>query len=163
MSVAAVPSEPTVVRRVFPSWSIELPESFAETFVEDDSYWHAYTTDRSVSMTSLQITDGRRPVRASEIMREMRKALAGTPVEGGPDGLLCHAVFADAPRSSRASRLLSGLIASDGRALLVTITSDDQEWAYRTWRSIKRHAALPGDISGAVRRAARSRPKRRRR
>ena len=153
MDGARVPTEPTIVRRAFPTWSIEIPESFEETFVDDGSYWHAYTDDRSVSLTSLQITDGTRPVPATEIIREMDGVISGEPVIEGPDGLLFRAAIDDAPKSSRASRLLSGLIASDGRVLLVTITSDDLDWARKVWLSIRGRGAPPAWLTQAARRS----------
>jgi hypothetical protein len=61
-----------VERRVFEAWSIEIPSRFAETFVEEDAYWHAWTSDRSVSLTSMLLTDRRgRPMPFDELTREL--------------------------------------------------------------------------------------------
>ena len=139
MDAVQLAPERSVVRRVFATWSIEIPESFEEAFVDDGSYWHAFSERRSVSLTSMQIMDGKRSVRAAEIMSKMGAEIRGEPVAEGPDGVLWRAAIQKAPKSSRASRLLSGLIASDGRVLLVTITSDELDWARRVWRSIRRH------------------------
>lgn len=128
----------TVRRRVFPSWSIEIPTSFEETFVTDGGYWHAYGEDESVSLTSLRVSDRHRAVTPDEVLRQMPPG-EGVPVEALPSGLRGWAVIADAGPTSRASRLLSGLLTTDGHVLLATITSDDDVWRLRTWLSIKRH------------------------
>ncbi|OGO53799.1 MAG: hypothetical protein A2V84_09970 [Chloroflexi bacterium RBG_16_70_13] len=130
--------EPTIVRRVFPAWSIEIPAGFEETFVADDSYWHAWDEARSVSATSLVITEAGRPVSAPALLRQF-PPVAGRPVAALPNGLVAWAVTAAATRPARASRLLSGLLATDGRLLIATVTSDDLAWAERTWLSIRHH------------------------
>lgn len=76
----AAPTETTVQRRVFEAWSIQVPAAFAETFVDADGYWHAYDEHRSVSLTSLAISEEGDPVRASRIMRQA-PPLDGSPVE----------------------------------------------------------------------------------
>ena len=140
MTGIAAPTEPTVVRRVFEAWSIQVPAAFAETFVHADGYWHGYDEHRSVSLTSFVISEERDPVKASRILRQA-PPLDGSPVEGVPPGLLGQAATCAALQPARASQLLSGLLATDGRLLLVTITSDDLEWARRIWLSIRSHAA----------------------
>jgi hypothetical protein len=128
-----------VTRRVFETWSIDSPASLEESFVADDGYWHAYGPDRSISLTSIVLADGDRPVPAAEIMKVLPRP-KGTPVSELPDGLPGWAVMTKAPRSARASRILHGMLASRGRVLLATITTDDQEWARATWLSIRCHA-----------------------
>lgn len=123
-------------RRVFANWSIAIPASFAETFVAEDGYWHAWSTHESVSMSSFEVTDERGPVPARQILGQL-PPLEGAPLDRLPPGLLGRAAEADAVPPARASRLLWGMLAADGRALLVTITSDDVEWARRTWQSIR--------------------------
>ena len=60
------------IRQVFGSWSVEVPASFEETFIEKDGYWHAWDETRSVSLTSLIIDDEHgRPVEADAINRSM--------------------------------------------------------------------------------------------
>lgn len=130
-----------IERRVFPAWSIAIPASFSETYVADEGYWHAWNADHSVSLSSFALDDERGRVPAAQIMRQL-PPLDGAPVDGLPPGLLGRAVESDAVPPARASRTLSGMLATDGRVLLVTITSDDIEWARRTWRSI-RHVPLP--------------------
>ena len=151
----AAPAEPTVVRRVFEAWSIEVPASFEETFVQADSYWHAYGEDRSVSMTSIVLTDKGRPVSAERIARRI-PPLDGSPVEVLPIGLIGRAATGAADQPARASQALSGALAAEGRLLLVTITSDDPEWAQRVWRSIRGHPApLPSRSERRARRYGR--------
>ncbi len=58
------PVERTVIRRVFEAWSVEIPATFAETFNEDDSYWHAFDDERSVSLSSIVLSDAVGPVSA---------------------------------------------------------------------------------------------------
>ena len=140
MNRIAAPTEPTVERRVFEAWSIEVPAAFAETFVDADGYWHGYDQHRSVSLTSLVISEERDPVSASRILRRARP-LGGSPVDQVPPGVLGRAATCAAPQPARASQLLSGLLAADGRLLIVTITSDDLEWARRVWLSIRSHPA----------------------
>ena len=132
-----------VVRRVYGAWSIEIPASFAETFIDGDNYWHAYDATRSVSLTSIVLTDGDQPVEASRILREIQPEL-GTPIDEIPAGLAGWAFTSDAPPGARASRLLSGMVAIDGRMLLTTVTSDDLEWARRIWLSISEHPVAIG-------------------
>ena len=135
-----VPVEPTIVRRVFEAWSIDVPASFAETFVAADSYWHAYDEHRSVSLTSLVVTDHGRPVSAERIARQI-PSLDGSPLDVLPIGLIGCAASVATAHPARASRALSGLLATEGRLLLVTITGDNPEWARRIWLSIRGHAA----------------------
>ena len=54
--------------------------TFAETFVEKDRYWHACDEHRSVSLTSMVITEDGRPVPADAIARQLSPVLDGTPV-----------------------------------------------------------------------------------
>lgn len=137
--VRTVPfTEHTVIRRIFPAWSVEIPISFAETFVDEDSYWHAYDAHRSVSLTSVRLTDKRGPVTARMIVREL-PPMDGTPVEALPFGLVGRAVTFGAVQPARASRVLSGMLAADGRLLIVTITSEDLDWAQQIWLSIRHH------------------------
>ena len=127
-----------VLRRVFEGWSIMIPASFDETFVHEHNYWHAYDEHRSVSLTSLLITDDRGPVGADAIVQQIPPS-NGSPVDQLPVGLVGWAMTADAPQPAKASRILSGMLATDGRVLLVTITSDDLDWAREVWLSIQLH------------------------
>jgi hypothetical protein len=137
-------SEPTIVRRVFAqAWSIEIPASFAETFVHEDGYWHAYHSRRSVSMTSFAVSDERGPANAEALAQQIPWD-DGEPVPELPDGLPGKAMIANAPRGARASRILSGVLAVDGRLLIVTITADDLAWARATWLSIRCHRTGAG-------------------
>jgi hypothetical protein len=135
----AASTEPTVERRVFEAWSIEVPAAFTETFVDADGYWHGHDERRSVSLSSFVVSEERDPVRASRILRQA-PPLDGSPVDQVPPGLLGRAVTCAASEPARASQLLSGLLATDGHLLLVTVTSDDLEWARRVWLSIRSHA-----------------------
>ena len=125
-------------RRAFAAWSIEVPSSFAETFVQEDRYWHAWDENRSVSLTSLVLTDHGRPVSVERLVRRM-PLLDGTPVEELPFGLSGRAFVGPTTAPARASMALTGLLAANGRLLLVTITSDDVAWARATWCSIRGH------------------------
>jgi len=133
-------TEPTVQRRAFEAWSIEVPVAFAEAFVADDCYWHAYDEHRSISLTSIVISEQREPVSAHRIL-ERAGTLDGAPVDQMPSGLLGRAATCIASQPAIASRLLSGILVTDGRLLLVTITSDDLDWARRVWLSIRSHPA----------------------
>jgi hypothetical protein len=128
--------EPTVERHVFPTWFIRIPRRFAETYVASDGYWHGYDERRSVSLTSVVVTERRRPVAADRILKQA-PSLDGVPVDVMPPGLLGRAATSSADPDARASQILSGLLAIEGRILLVTITSDDLEWARRVWLSIR--------------------------
>lgn len=140
--------ERTSLRRVFRSWSIEVPASFRETFIEQDRYWHGYDAQRSVSLTSMAVSHRQRPVSAERIEREMRHVAEGERVDELPDGLRGWAVTASAPSSARASRMLTGMVITDGRLLLATITSEDLTWARAIWLSIRLH---PTDGAGPSR------------
>ncbi len=113
-------TEPTTERRVFEAWSIEVPAGFAEAFItEEGDYWHAYDEHRSVSMSSVVLTEHGVPVSADRILERV-EPLDGSPVEQLPPGLSGRAALCPAPRSSRASRFLSGVLATHGRVLMVT-------------------------------------------
>lgn len=143
--VTQAPSELTHVRRVFAAWSLEVPVSFAETFIEDNGYWHAYDEHRSISLTSLTLEDERGPVDANEIARQLRTTgefQSDGPIDELPQGLLGWSSVAPAPSSSRASRMLQGVVVTNGRVLLATITSDELDWTLGIWRSIRWHPAI---------------------
>jgi hypothetical protein len=131
-------------RRAFPSWSIELPRAFRETFVrEGTGYWYAYDLSHSVSLTSMALTDrGGRPVTTRSVLRRMR-APRGEAIDVLPPGLAGWGVFDKADAGALASRRLSGMLATDGHVLIVTITSDDDLWTRKVWLSICREGALP--------------------
>ena len=149
----SAPTEPTVERRVFEAWSIEVPAAFAETFIREDDYWHGYDEHRSVSLTSIVITEEGDPVSAGRILRQV-VPLDGSPLDQVPPGLLGLASTSAAPQPARASRVLSGLLATHGRLLLVTITGDDVEWALRVWLSIRSHSAPLSSFTGRRNRSA---------
>ena len=110
MSNVAAHAESTVVRQVFAHWSITIPAAFAETFLHEDGYWHAWDDRRSVSLTSVVIADRRkRPVPAGRIL-ERFQAGPGSPV-AMPTGLDGWAVSVAAVQPARASRAISGVIA----------------------------------------------------
>lgn len=136
-------AEATIVRRAFEAWSIEMPASFEELFVEEDGYWHGYDEHRSISITSMIVTDDHGPVNAGRLLRQFRADQAGMPqgqpVVEVPPGLRGWASICKAPQSSRAARMLSGMLFSDGRVLITTITSNDLDWARATWLSIRSH------------------------
>ena len=131
-------SELAVHRRVFPSWSIDIPASFDEAFVSEGEYWHAYDDHRSVSLTSFELTEKGRPVPAMSIVRQF-PPMPGSPVAELPPGLLGWAVIAEAIQPARAMMALSGMLVTDGHVVLATITSDDTAWARRIWLSVRSH------------------------
>ena len=148
MESVAAPFEPTVVRQVFALWSIRIPASFEETFVHGDDYWHAWDADRSVSLTSIVVTDRGRPVGARELLRTLPPP-AGDPI-ATPPGLEGWAVSAPAVQPAQATRVISGVIATDGRLLIATITGDDLRWTIATWLSIRRGPAVTRSRSRAA-------------
>lgn len=137
MSKRTTHPEPTVIRQVFARWSIAIPAGFQETFIADEQYWHAWSVDRSVSLTSVLAVDQQgAPVRAQSLLEQL-------PAEPGrridpPPGLDGWAVDIAQEQPARASRAISGIVAVDGGLLLATVTSDDLAWATRVWRSIRR-------------------------
>jgi hypothetical protein len=133
-------AERSTRRRVFAAWSIEIPATFDETFVGPDGYWHAWDEHRSVSLTSVVLTEAQRPVDAQRILREL-PPLDGDPIDELPRGLVGRAASCGAPEPARASRLVAGMLAMDGRLLVATITADDHSWCRRTWLSIRGHDA----------------------
>lgn len=130
----------SIVRRVFPSWSVVIPTTFDETLLTEPDYWHAWGEDRSLSLSSFVLTDDQGPVPAQQILERVPPP-AGTTIEVLPRGLVGWTVEVEADPSARASRALSGMLAADGKVLLVTIASDDPEWSRRTWSSIRCHGA----------------------
>ncbi len=147
MEAIASPPEPTVIRQVFALWSIRIPASFEETFVHGDDYWHAWDPNRSVSLTSMVVTDRGHPVRSRTLLRTF-PPLPGYPV-ATPPGLVGWAVAAPAVQPARATRAISGVIATDGRLLLATIIGDDPRWTLATWLSI-RHGEAVGRARGPL-------------
>jgi hypothetical protein len=131
--------ERTTRRRIFPHWSLEVPASFDETFVREDGYWHAWDTDRSISFSSMVISDHDRPAPVTALLEQLTP-IEGTPVADLPTGLVGWAVTDDAIPPARAGRMLRGMLATDGRIAIVTVTSDDLAWALRVWLSIRTHA-----------------------
>lgn len=145
----------TLVRQVFPSWSIEIPVDFAETFVVEDGYWHGYDADRSVSLSSIELTHASGERITVEMIAARFPPPKGAHVDVAPPGLAGWVAEEDAVQPARASRMLSGMLAAEDRLLLATITSDDIDWAWKTWRSIRwlapaRHGVRPQQ-RGAVR------------
>ena len=137
VSNVAAHAEPIVIRQVFRHWSITIPAAFEETFVHEDGYWHAWDDRRSVSLTSLAITDhGKRPVSSRRIL-ERFPAGPGSRV-AMPIGLNGWAVNVTQEQPARASRAISGLVAVDGGVLIATVTAEDLAWATGVWRSIRR-------------------------
>lgn len=136
MSNVTAPVEPTVIRQVFPHWSITIPAALAKTFVEEDGYWHAWDIRRSVSLTSLLINDRRgRPVTSRKILKRFT-AEPGDRV-AMPPGLDGWAVVITQQQPTRASRAISGLIVRHGRVLIATVTAEDLAWAAGVWQSIR--------------------------
>jgi hypothetical protein len=143
-------------RRVFPAWSIDVPPGWEETFLEDDQYWHAWTDDASISLTSIALADDRGPVPAALILEQLAPAFPKPWIEDLPEGLPGYARIAVTDPPARAGHFVQGLTATAGRALLATITSDDLDWARSIWRSLRaREAPLPARGSRAWRRRAR--------
>ena len=143
--MSVLPFSVQATRHVFPSWSITIPASFEETFVEEDAYWHAYDAEHSVSLTSMLLIDQDGSDVQAELILSHLLPIEGDPIRALPPGLNGWAMRADAPEDARASRMLQGLLAVDGRALIVTITSDDLAWAERIWLTIRHHADLDWD------------------
>lgn len=156
MIESEAPVERTGRRRVFEAWSVEIPTAFAETFVEE--YWHAYDDERSVSLTSILLSDEDGPVSAVRIVHEL-PALVGTPLDELPPGLIGQAATGPAMQPAKAAHVLSGLLVVDGRLLIGTITSDDLDWARRVWRSIRSHPAPVAPRRHRLATRARSRPR----
>jgi hypothetical protein len=152
------PTEPTIERRVFEAWSIQVPAVFAETFVHEDDYWHGYDEHRSVSLTSVLLSERGQPASAERILDQLGP-LDGSPIDQLPPGLLGYAATSEATQPARAGRVLQGLLATYGRVLVVSITSDDPDWALRAWLSIRSHPApLWEDTRQWVRGAEQRRP-----
>lgn len=143
MSGIARHADRAIVRRAFSAWSIEIPAPFAETFVDEGGYWHAYDARRSISLTSMIVSDEQGPVSAERILHQLRpvKRTGSAPVDELPPNCVGWAITADAPQPARASRMLAGMLAVEGRVLIATITSDDMVWARSTWLSVRAHPA----------------------
>jgi hypothetical protein len=82
------------------------------------------------------LSDADGPVSADRIVQQL-PPLDGTAFDELPPGLVGLAATGPAVQPARAARVLSGMLAVDGRVLLVTMTSDDLTWARRVWRSIR--------------------------
>lgn len=137
----------TIAHQAFAAWSVSIPASFAQAFLDEDSYWHAWDAHHSVSLSSIALTEEGQPVSAEAIARELPPP-DGSPLDRLPPGLLGWGVEAEAQQPATASRTLSGMLVADGRLLIVTITSDDLEWARRTWLSIRCHPVEQLSLTG---------------
>lgn len=150
MPPLATEPERRIVRHVFPTWSIDIPDTFDETFQPDGEYWHAWDDRRSVSLTSVLLTDHHgRQVPAHEIIDRFPD-FPGEPI-APPSGLAGRAGVIDAEQPARASRAISGFLATDGRILVVTITADDPTWAESIWRSIRAQQSQPSSPGPSTR------------
>jgi hypothetical protein len=159
MIESEAPVERTIPKRIFEAWSVEIPATFVETFVDDGSYWHAYDEGRSVSLSSILLSDANGPVSSDRIVREL-PSLEGTPLDELPPGLIGQAATGPAVQPAKAALILSGLLAANGRLLIATITSDNPGWARRVWLSIRSHPApLALRRHGRLTVRARSRPR----
>jgi len=145
MSLLAAPFEPTTRRQVFAHWSVQIPMSLKAQFVPDAQYWHARDEHRSVSLTSMVITEHGRPASQKRILRQIQLPMEGTPV-ALPAGLEGWGREVVAEPCAIATRAVTGIIAAKGRVLIVTVTSDDVLWATSVWLSI-RHNAVPVSVS----------------
>jgi hypothetical protein len=144
MHEAVSPVEPEVDREVFETWTIRIPTSFSETFVDEDAYWHGWDDNRSVSLTGMLIWSPDGPVPGAliaDVLPDLVQDLHGVPLDVLPPGVHGRAAVAPAIQPARASTIVSGVLAVDGHLLIVTITADDLDWARRTWLSIRRRAA----------------------
>jgi hypothetical protein len=130
--------ETLTVRRVFETWWVPVPDGFAERWIADGNYWHAWDERRSISVSSTVLTDREtgRPVMAEEIARTFATLLRGEPIDDVPPGLRGRATIITTDGDAPAARALTGCLAADGRILIATITSDDLAWARRIWCSI---------------------------
>src|SRR6266550_1639154 len=98
MIESEAPGERTIPRRIFEAWSVEIPA----TFVDDGSYWHAYDAGRSVSLSSILLSDANGPVSADRIVREL-PSLEGTPLDELPPGLIGQAATGPAVQPAKAA------------------------------------------------------------
>jgi hypothetical protein len=110
MIESEAPVERIITRRIFEAWSVEIPATFAETFVVDGSYWHAYDAERSVSLSSILLSDVIGPVSADRIVREL-PSLEGSPLDELPPGLIGQAATGPAVQPAKAALVLSGVLA----------------------------------------------------
>jgi hypothetical protein len=130
--------EPVVVRRVFETWTLEIPESFDETFVADDGYWHGWDDSRSVSMTSVVITAKRGAPAPTGPALVAMLSLDGDRLDGHPPGVHAQAVTRIEEAEGRGLvHVLQGIIAVFGRLVLLTVTGGEPAWAVRTWLSVR--------------------------
>jgi hypothetical protein len=138
--------------QVFTHWSIEVPTCFSTAFVAPEGYWHGWAADRSISLTSLTVDDGGRPIPIDLLLATMPE-VPGTPVDRMPPDLQGRAAYGPVEQPAPASSALCGLIAAEGRILIATITSDDYAWARATWLSIRHHPSRAvrrgGDLGAA--------------
>jgi hypothetical protein len=131
-----VAAELTVVRQVFPTWSVRIPLGLSESFDTEGAYWNAADSRRSVSLTSIVLTDRRgRVVPARKVLRAC-PPMAGKRV-GPPPDLAGWGVIIEDVESPIGSKAISGIIVADGRVLIATVTSDDLDWAASVWDSIR--------------------------
>ena len=155
MVTAALRTELTVDRRVFSGWSIAVPIGMEEAFIADDGYWHAWSEGRTISLSSIVLTDRRGDAVPA------RKILAKTPPMEGeetavPNDLPGWARSIERPDVSPGARAISGILVVDGNVLLATVSSEDPDWNRSVWRSIRHQP-------GAATRLRRRHAKRRRR
>ena len=89
-----------------------------------------------MSLTSSVVVEHGRPVPAEALARQVLPLIEGEPIDELPEGVLGRAAIVTTTPPAIASRALSGMLVTEGRLLLVTITSEDMTWARRVWTSI---------------------------
>lgn len=144
--------------QLFEHWSISVPSDMEFETAEDGAYQHARQGRRSVSCTSVNLTEhDDTPVPAAAILAQIadRGLPKGRKVAAGPRGVMSRAVIREVEPPAVASMALQGIAAADGWLLLVTITADDPAWCRQVWTSIHhhRHAPRPEPGRSAERRA----------
>jgi hypothetical protein len=146
MSRATIDPDPIGIHaHAYPQWSITLPTDLWTAVCSIETGWHARDDHRSVSLSSIGLTERGRPIPADRIAAQIGTGFLprGQTVPDQPDGLAARAVFAPVVPPTVASRALMGVVMADGWLLVTTITADDEAWCRRVWRSIKHHPDGP--------------------
>lgn len=142
MDITLAPDQVWIHTEVFPHWAVSIPRELRVIEPDDDQYWHARDEHRSVSLTSMEVTEAGARVSARRLLDQVGSLLLpkGRRITEAPPGLAARAVYARVPAPGVASRALQGVVVADGFILIATITADDEAWCRAVWRTI-RHLA----------------------
>lgn len=116
-------------------WSLEVPGSFLDTV--EGGPWIGFDAERSIRLTTLSVT-GKDGSQTSADELALAAPRGESPIPPGHRDLRGQAILVPAGQDGHEEAALSGLLATAGDVLVVTIVhGGDDAWARRVWSSIR--------------------------